>query len=138
MTSTMRAVRFDRYGGRDVLYIADVGVPVPGPGQVLVRVRAAGINPGEAAIRAGALASRFPATFPSGQGSDFAGVVTSTGAEVLGWTWDRASHAEYVAVPQTQVVPKPAALSWEAAGSAGPRMSGLSRDGLMFTRGQER
>jgi NADPH:quinone reductase-like Zn-dependent oxidoreductase len=66
MTKTMRAARFDRYGGPDVLYLADVPVPVPGPGQVLVQVRAAGINPGEASIRSGALASRFPATFPSG------------------------------------------------------------------------
>ncbi|WP_405883756.1 NADP-dependent oxidoreductase [Streptomyces sp. NBC_01384] len=117
MTATMRAVRFDRYGGREVLYLADVAVPCAGPGQVLVKVKAAGINPGEAAIRSGALAERFPATFPSGQGSDFAGVVADTGAEVLGWTWDRASHAEYVLVPETQVVPKPAALGWEAAGS---------------------
>jgi NADPH:quinone reductase len=115
--STMRAVRFDRYGGRDVLYLAEVEIPVPGPGHILVRVEAAGVNPGEAAIRSGALAARFPATFPSGQGSDFAGVVVGTSAQVLGWTWDRASHAEYVVVPPAQTVPKPAALSWEAAGS---------------------
>jgi NADPH:quinone reductase len=113
----MRAVRFDRYGGREVLYVAEVPVPVPGPDEVLVKVKAAGINPGEAAIRAGALASRFPATFPSGEGSDFAGVVVGTGDEVLGWSWDRASHAEYVKVPDSQVIPKPAALSWEVAGS---------------------
>lgn len=97
----MRAVRFDRYGGREVLHLADVPVPSAGPGQMLVEVRAAGINPGETAIRSGALAKRFPATFPSGQGSDFAGVVAGTGVEVLGWTWDRASHAEYVLVPET-------------------------------------
>jgi NADPH2:quinone reductase len=122
----MQAVRFDRYGGRDVLYIADVPVPAPGPRQVLVRVLAAGINPGEASIRSGAMASQFPATFPSGQGSDFAGVVSAVGPgagevtagdEVLGWSWDRASHSEYVLIPAEQVVPKPAELSWEAAGS---------------------
>ncbi len=122
----MQAVRFDRYGGRDVLYIADVPVPAPGPRQVLVRVLAAGINPGEASIRSGAMASQFPAAFPSGEGSDFAGVVSAAGPgagevtagdEVLGWTWDRASHAEYVLIPAEQVVPKPAELSWEAAGS---------------------
>jgi NADPH2:quinone reductase len=122
----MQAVRFDRYGGRDVLYIADVPVPAPGPRQVLVRVLAAGINPGEASIRSGAMASQFPAAFPSGQGSDFAGVVSAVGPgagevtagdEVLGWSWDRASHAEYVLIPAEQVVPKPAELSWEAAGS---------------------
>ena len=49
-----KAVRFDHYGGRDVLYIAEVDVPHPSAGEVVVQVRAAGVNPGEAAIaRAG-------------------------------------------------------------------------------------
>ena len=74
-----RAVRFDRYGGRDVLYVADIDRPVPGAGEVLVEVRAAGINPGEAAIRTGALHEQFPATFPSGEGSDLAGVIVEVG-----------------------------------------------------------
>ena len=70
-----KAVRFEDYGGIDVLKIEDVPRPVPGEGQVLVQVKAAGINPGEAKIRAGLLHARWPATFPSGQGSDLAGVV---------------------------------------------------------------
>ncbi len=122
----MRAVRFDRYGDRDVLYVADVPTPQPGPGEALVEVRAAGINPGEASIRKGLLAERFPATFPSGQGTDLAGVITAVGEgvtgfapgdEVLGWSWARSSQAEYVTVPVTQLVPKPVGLSWEVAGS---------------------
>lgn len=121
-----RAVRFDHYGDRDVLYIADVAVPTPPAGEVVVAVRAAGINPGEAAIRTGALAERFPATFPSGEGSDLAGVISAigdgvtafaVGDAVLGWSWRRSSHAEYVAVPVTQLIAKPAPLSWEVAGS---------------------
>ncbi len=121
-----RAVRFDRYGDREVLYIADVEVPSPAAGEVLVEVRAAGINPGEIAIREGALHEMFPATFPSGEGSDLAGVVSalgegieefSVGEEVLGWSWRRSSHAEYVTVPVTQLIAKPAGLSWEVAGS---------------------
>lgn len=121
-----RAVRFDRYGDRDVLYIADVTVPAPPAGEVVVAVRAAGINPGEAAIRTGALAERFPATFPSGEGSDLAGVISAVGDRVtafavgdavLGWSWRRSSHAEYVAVPVTQLIAKPPTLSWEVAGS---------------------
>jgi NADPH2:quinone reductase len=121
-----RAVQFDHYGDRDVLYIADVEVPAPPAGEVVVEIRAAGINPGEAAIRTGALEQMFPATFPSGEGSDLAGVVNSlgdgvtefaVGDEVLGWSWRRSSHAEYVAVPVTQLIHKPAALSWEVAGS---------------------
>lgn len=88
----------------------------PGPGQVQVEMRAADVNPGEAAIRSGALADRFPAHFPSGEGSDLAGVVSAIGLgstrfargdEVLGWSWDRSSHAEYVVVPETQLIAKP-------------------------------
>lgn len=121
-----RAVRFDHYGDRDVLYIADVEVPTPPAGEVVVEVRAAGINPGEAAIRSGALDAMFPATFPSGEGSDLAGVVSTigdgvtdfaVGDEVLGWSWRRSSHAENVAVPVTQLIRKPPELSWEVAGS---------------------
>jgi NADPH:quinone reductase len=121
-----RAVRFDRYGGLDVLYVADVPIPEPAAGEVVVAVRATGINPGEAAIRSGALHDFFPATFPSGQGSDLAGVVTAVGPDaggfavgdhVLGWSWRRSSHATHVAVPVGQLVPKPRQLSWETAGS---------------------
>jgi NADPH2:quinone reductase len=121
-----RAVRFDHYGDRDVLYIADVDVPSPPPGEVVVEVRAAGINPGESSIRKGLLAQVFPATFPSGEGSDLAGVVSSVGDgttefavgdEVMGWSWRRSSQAEYVSVPVTQLIPKPPQLSWEVAGS---------------------
>jgi len=121
-----RAVRFDRYGGRDVLYVADVDMPSPGPGEVVVEVRAAGINPGEAGIRVGAMHEMFPATFPSGEGSDLAGVVTavgpggtefSVGDEVLGFSLRRSSHATHTAVPVGQLIRKPPELSWEVAGS---------------------
>ncbi|MBM9505730.1 NADP-dependent oxidoreductase [Actinacidiphila acididurans] len=124
--STARAVRFDDYGDRDVLYVTDVPMPSPGDGEVLVEVKAAGINPGEAAIRRGEMHERYPATFPSGQGSDLAGIVTALGAgvtrfavgdEVLGYSFRRSSHATHTVVPADQLVHKPAELSWEAAGS---------------------
>ena len=56
-----KAVRFDAYGGVEVLEVRDVPRPQPGPGQVLVAVRA-GINPSEGKIRAGAVREIFPAT----------------------------------------------------------------------------
>lgn len=121
-----RAVRFDRYGGLDVLYVADIDMPSPGPDEVVVEVRAAGINPGEAGIRTGAMHEMFPATFPSGQGSDLAGVVTALGPgvtefavgdEVLGFSLRRSSHATHTAVPVHQLIHKPAELAWEVAGS---------------------
>ncbi len=127
MTASMaRAVRFDRYGGRDVLYVADIDMPSPDRGEVVVEVRAAGINPGEAGIRVGAMRDIFPATFPSGEGSDLAGVVTavgpevtefSVGDEVLGFSFRRSSHATHTAVPVNQLIRKPPQLSWEVAGS---------------------
>lgn len=122
----MKAVRFDRYGDVDVLDVIDVAAPVAAEGQVVVRVEAAAINPGEAAIRSGALHERWPATFPSGEGSDLAGVVTevgsgvkgvSVGDEVIGYTDERASHAELVAVDAEHLTPRPGAVPWEVAGS---------------------
>src|ERR1700761_4851885 len=77
-----RAVQFDSYGDVDVLEVRDVPRPVPAANEVLVEVRAAGINPSEAVIRSGALADQFPATFPSGQGSDLAGAVAELGSDV--------------------------------------------------------
>ena len=121
-----RAVRFDHYGAIEVLYVADVEVPTPTAGEVIVEVLAAAINPGEASIRAGYLDSRWPATFPSGQGSDLAGIVReigdgvtefAVGDEVLGWSWQRSSQAQYVAVPVGQLIRKPTGLSWPVAGS---------------------
>lgn len=122
----MKAVRFHAYGGIDVLRVEDVERPVPGPGQVLVEVRAAGIQPGEANIRTGLLHERWPAAFPSGQGSDLAGVVAEAGSqvrgfavgdEVLGFTHRRASHAQFVVVDDVNLVARPAGLSWDVAGA---------------------
>jgi len=121
-----KAVRFQQYGGIEVLQVVEVDRPVPGPGQVLVRVEAAAINPGEAMIRTGALHDRWPATFPSGQGSDLAGVAAEIGAgtegftsgdEVIGFTDNRASHAEFVVVEAADLIHRPADVPWEQAGS---------------------
>ena len=121
-----KAVRFNQYGGIDVLQVVDVERPTPRQGEVLVQVKAAGINPGEASIRKGLLANRWPATFPSGEGSDLAGVVAAigegvqdfaVGSEVIGFTNKRASHAEFVVVEASDLTPRPHNVSWEAAGS---------------------
>jgi NADPH:quinone reductase-like Zn-dependent oxidoreductase len=121
-----RAVRFEQYGGSDVLDVVDVETPTLKSGQVLVRVKAAGINPGEAKIREGLLRELYPATFPSGEGSDLAGVVdqvgpgvegVAVGDEVIGFTDERASHAELVAVDAKNSTPRPPNVPWEVAGS---------------------
>jgi NADPH:quinone reductase-like Zn-dependent oxidoreductase len=121
-----RAVKFDKYGGVDVLRVVEVDQPVPGPKQVLIRMKAAGINPGEAMIREGAFAKQWPATFPSGQGSDLAGFVEAVGSgvrnvrvgdEVIGFTHNRSSHAELVVVEADHLIGRPTHVSWEQAGA---------------------
>jgi len=122
----MKAVKFDKYGGLEVLNIAEVPQPIAGHGQVLVKVKAAGINPGEASIREGKMAQLFPTIFPCGEGSDFAGIIDTVGEDVTGFAKDdevigfsdqRSSHAEFLVVPATQIILKPKNVSWQAAGS---------------------
>ena len=120
-----RAVRFDEYGGIDVLHVIEVEPPEPGEGQLLLQVRAAGLNPFETKLRSGLFEGHIPVSFPAAQGTDVAGIVTAagpgvtgfrTGAEVLGTTGRRGAQADYALVSQTRVLARPAALPWEVAG----------------------
>jgi NADPH:quinone reductase-like Zn-dependent oxidoreductase len=122
----MKAVRFREYGGPEVLEVVDVPEPSPGRGEVVVRVVAAGINPGESAIRSGVMKEIFPADFPEGQGSDLAGVISgvgegvedvSVGDAVIGMSDSRNAHAEYAQLPADRVTPRPEGLDWDVAGS---------------------
>jgi NADPH:quinone reductase len=121
-----KIVQLSAYGGVDQLEIVDVAKPKPQAGEVVVRVVAAGTNPGEISIREGFLKDVFPKAFPFGQGADFSGRVDSVGAgvtefspadEVLGWSEQRSAQAEYVAIPASQLIRKPASLDWYRAGS---------------------
>lgn len=118
-------MRFNRFGDVDVLRVDDVADPTPGPGEVLVRVKAAGLNIGEVAIREGRMEGRHHTTFPSGEGTDFAGVVAAVGPDVsgvgigddvIGWSNSRSAQADLVVVPGNQLVSKPATLPWTVAG----------------------
>jgi NADPH:quinone reductase-like Zn-dependent oxidoreductase len=121
-----KAVQLSAYGGVDQLRLVEVPKPEPGRAEVLVRVVAAGTNPGEIAIREGALQQMFPMDFPFGEGTDFAGRVEAVGAgvtefapgdDVVGWSESRSAQAEYVVSSPSRLIPKPPPLDWYRAGS---------------------
>ncbi|MFF4593714.1 NADP-dependent oxidoreductase [Amycolatopsis sp. NPDC001319] len=116
----MRAITFAAYGGPDVLQLSDVPLPEPGPGQVRVAVRRAGVNPIDWKIRSGAMAQGSAPKAPQIPGAEFSGVVdavgdgatVAVGDEVFGWSTTGA-YAEYALA--TAIARKPASLSWEDA-----------------------
>jgi NADPH:quinone reductase-like Zn-dependent oxidoreductase len=132
---TMTAVGQDRYGSpSDVLRVRQVAVPTLGDGDVLVRVRAAGVNPADVFMTTGrpammrlAVGLRRPRAATRGQ--DLAGTVVAVGANVPtlrpgdavygegDFGKSTGSYAEYVRVPHTVVAPKPGRLSFEQAGA---------------------
>lgn len=113
----MRLVTFDRYGPPDVLSVTAGPVPTPGPGEVLVRVRAVSVNGGELALRAGRLRPFSGTRFPKRVGIDLVGeVVTAAGRFAAGdLVWGlvgrrMGSAAEYVAVRADRLDHVPAGL----------------------------
>ena len=80
----MKAVVFEDFGGPEVLHLAEVETPEPGPKRVRIRVRAAGVNPVDFKIRSGLMRPNLPAKLPAIPGSEAAGVVEEAGAEVEG------------------------------------------------------
>jgi NADPH:quinone reductase len=109
------------FGGPEVLRLVEEPVPQPGPGEVLVEVRAAGINPVDWKRYSGARGAD-PSQLPMRLGSEAAGVVAAAGEgaggvgdEVIAFRIDGA-YATHVVVPAAAIVPRPAALSWEQAG----------------------
>ena len=117
----MKALRFHSFGSPEVLAIEEIARPVPGDGEVLVQVRAAGLNPSDVVNVAG----RFHATtLPRVPGRDLAGVLASGGEYVwgsvpgFGMTRD-GSHAEYVVAPKDAISIAPSSLSAEQAAAVG-------------------
>jgi NADPH:quinone reductase-like Zn-dependent oxidoreductase len=117
----MRAVRIHAYGGPEVMRIDDVPIPT---GKILVRVRAASVNPIDWKIRRGLLASMIPITFPRTLGRDCAG--EADGKLVAGVADARGdgTHAEYALLPEAASAPVPRGL--DAAAAASLCVAGLS------------
>ncbi len=109
----MKAIRVQAPGGAEVLEIADVPVPTPGPGEVLVRVEAIGVNYIDIYHRSGL----YPMPLPFTPGSEAAGVIEETGERVV-YAMNPGSYAEYAAVPAWKLVPVPDAIDARTAAAA--------------------
>lgn len=133
----MKAISYARYGGPEVLELGEVDDPKVGPDTVLVKVRAAAVNPVDWKCREGYLDAVLPAVFPVIPGWDVSGVVVqpgpavpefSAGDEVIGYVREdvlsRGTLAEYVAAPVRTLARKPGSLTFEEA--AGLPLAGLT------------
>ncbi|MFJ1734253.1 NADP-dependent oxidoreductase [Streptomyces sp. NPDC088254] len=133
----MKGITYNRYGGPEVLEYGEVRDPKVGPDSVLVKVRAAAVNPVDWKCREGYLDAVLDAVFPVIPGWDVAGVVVQPGAavtefavgdEVIGYVREdflsRGTFAEYVAAPVRTLARKPRNLTWEEA--AGLPLVGLT------------
>jgi len=137
----MKAVRFDQYGDVDVLAYEDADTPVPGAGQVLVKVAATSFNPADVAFRAGYLSEIIPLTLPHIPGLDLAGTVESVGPGVTGWKTgdavvailpmaDDGAAAEYVLAPADLLALAPTTV--DLADAAALPASGLTAWQALF------
>lgn len=119
MARTMRAIRYHEHGAAEVLKLEQIPVPEPQAGEVLVRVRAAGVNPVDWKQRKGSNPN-LPAT----PGIDLSGVVDKVGADVTAfragqevWGAGQGAYAEYAIAPAASLVPKPPKMTFEQAAS---------------------
>ncbi len=120
----MKAVVLHEYGGPDKLKYEDVDDPLPGEGEVLVRVTATSVNPVDYKIRSGAAKARYPVEFPGILGRDIAGVVRSLGPSVSGFepgdrvmALGRKTYAELVVVKAEDLARVPDGLEMTEAGA---------------------
>jgi NADPH:quinone reductase-like Zn-dependent oxidoreductase len=117
----MKAVQIDGYGGKEVVRVRDnARKPDAGEDQVLVEVRAAGVNPFDITVREGRARQMAELEFPATLGGDFAGVVAGTDQAVYGQAGALSGHgsfAEYVPVKKSQLAPKPKKLDFAQAAS---------------------
>ncbi|KFF60507.1 alcohol dehydrogenase [Cryobacterium sp. MLB-32] len=133
----MRAITYSKYGSPDVLELTEQPVPKVGPGMVLVRVKAAAVNPVDWKVMAGYLDTMLDSDFPVIPGWDVAGVVEAVGVDspqfrvgdevISNGRKDYVhggSFAEFIALPERLVARKPASLTWEQ--SAGLPLAGLT------------
>lgn len=129
----MKAVMFDAYGGPEKLRVGACAKPVPGDGEILIRVEAAGVNPADGKWRAGMFAGMVPLTFPHVTGYDVAGVVEAgdglaPGTRVVAILppLRQGGYAEWAIAPAESVAPIPGTLDFDhAAAIPTPGLTGV-------------
>jgi NADPH:quinone reductase-like Zn-dependent oxidoreductase len=144
----MKAMVFDRFGGPEILRAADVPMPKVGPGEILIRVRSAAVNPVDWKIMAGMLDGIMQSYFPVTPGWDVSGVVEavgfdtpefSPGDEVIAYARKSVIHdgsfAEFITVSAQAAARKPARLDWDQA--AGLPLAGLTAYQLLTRLGMK-
>ena len=120
----MRALRIHAYGGPEQLHLEDVALPLPGKGQLLLKVKAASVNPIDWKMRKGLLAGVFPLSFPRTLGRDCAGEVDGKLYAGVADMRTDGTHAEFALLPEHQLSRVPAGL--DAAAAASLCVAGLS------------
>ena len=128
--SNMKAIAINEFGGRDKLQLMDLSVPTVRKGEILVQVKAAGVNPVDWKIREGYIKDRFPYEFPIIMGWDASGIVEQTGPEVTRFKQGDeifaycrkpiihgGSYAEYILLEEEHAAIKPKNISFEEAAS---------------------
>ena len=147
MAEQTQAAYYNELGGIDKIQVGPLDLPDVKEGEVLLRVKAAGINPVDAVVREGKFAQVVPAEFPVVPGWDVAGVIEkrghaasrfAEGAEVYGYVRrpvaQHGTFAERLVVPECYLTLRPSALTWEAAG--GLPLVGLTAYQSVITAGQ--
>ncbi|MCJ8163428.1 NADP-dependent oxidoreductase [Pontibacter sp. E15-1] len=143
----MKTATYEAFGGPDKIKVTSLEVPELKEGEVLVRIKAAGVNPVDALVREGYLKDFLPYEFPIVPGWDMAGVVEErgfsarrfkVGEEVYAYARRPVVHggtfAEYIVLPESYLAKKPQRISWEAA--AGIPLVGLTAYQALFDAGQ--
>lgn len=146
MIKKTKAANYDEFGGPEVVKISEIDLPEPKEGEVLVKIKAAGVNPVDAVIREGHYKNIMPHNFPIIPGWDMAGVVEArghaarrfeVGDEVYAYArrpevkW--GTFAEYIVIPESYLATKPKNISWEKA--AGIPLAGLTAYQALYIAG---
>jgi NADPH:quinone reductase-like Zn-dependent oxidoreductase len=142
----MKAVIIQKFGGVEELIFTEIEKPIPLDGEVLVKIKAAGVNPVDYKIREGLLSSRLPHQFPIILGWDMAGIIEERGHasrrfelgdEVYSYTRrpivSKGTYAEYIAIPEAYISRKPTTLSFAEAASV--PLAGLTAYQTVYEKG---